>query len=149
MVWMYIDHRMKKCILHSDPHCTVVRNIEEPGQNIFSTRKLNKWIKFDSALEAREVHLARYDNYQFREHCAAISEVHIIPKEQQPIIDSGIDIPSFNSVSEYYRKIIGVPTKLYLNKIHSLPLWLKLFFYLVIVPFVVFQFLSFIAVVFH
>ena len=48
-------------------------------------------------------------------------------EEAEVLSDTGIEIPSFNSVTDHYQNIMGVPKKIYINNLKTMPFWLKAF----------------------
>lgn len=149
MVWMKVDKLTKKCTIHADTQCKMLSERKEKDfKGIGELKRDGGWLFFDNVREAKEYYLSNFDNYKLVEHCSANNdEIYIINKtKKQSSRDSDeIEIPSFNSVTDHYRKIMGVPKKVNLNPT-KLPKWLRIFYYTIVV-FMVFYVVVFMAYV--
>jgi hypothetical protein len=132
MIWMNIDIPLKTCTIHSDPNCPYIKNMAETRyKGIDHLKRDGGWLPFEHIREAKEFHLAKFDQYHWKEHCYFSSDIAPAangrPEKRMPAESDGL---SFNDVTDHYQKVVGLPGK----RIHlmQLPRWLRVFYRLVI-----------------
>lgn len=131
-IWLNIDIPLKRCTVHGDPKCPYVQNmVETRYKGIDRLKRDGGWLRFGHIREAREFHLARYDQFQWREHCYASSDIVPVAESRTgKEINPHYPGVSFNSVTDHYQTVLGWSGKKVDNRL--LPRGLKVFYGLVV-----------------
>lgn len=131
-IWIYIDIPAKTCTIHADPKCPYVQNkAETKYRGVDRLKRDGGWLQFKHIREAREYYLARFDRFEWKEHCYVSSDIVHVPKGRTgKEMISHSDGLSFNSVTDHFQKVMGGFGKRVDPQ--QLPWWLQVFYGLVV-----------------